>query len=55
VLVGGSFTKIGSTSISRLAAVDLTSGLATAFNANVNSVVSKVLVDRHDRLHRRAL
>ena len=45
VLVGGTFDKIGSTSRPRLAAVDLTTGLATSFNANVNSVVSKVIVD----------
>ena len=45
VLVGGTFTKIGSTTIPRLAAVNLATGLATSFNANVNSAVQKVIVD----------
>jgi hypothetical protein len=45
VLIGGSFTGVGGTSIRRLAAVDLTSGAATSFNANPDSVVNKVLVD----------
>ena len=45
VLVGGNFTTIGATAIQRLAAVSLTTGAATAFNANVNSTVNTVLVD----------
>ncbi len=45
VLVGGSVTSIGSTVVARLAAVDLTSGAATSFNANVDNVVYKVVVD----------
>jgi hypothetical protein len=45
VLVGGTFTTIGATAISRLAAVSLATGAATAFNANVNAPVNAVLVD----------
>ncbi|MBK8739089.1 MAG: fibronectin type III domain-containing protein [Betaproteobacteria bacterium] len=45
VLIGGTFTKVGSTARRNLAAVSLSTGLATAFDANVNSVVNKVLVD----------
>ncbi|MEO8302744.1 MAG: fibronectin type III domain-containing protein [Betaproteobacteria bacterium] len=45
VLVGGTFTTIGATAIRRLAAVDLTTGAATAFNANVNATVNVVLLD----------
>ena len=45
VLVGGTFTKVGATSRPRLAAVSLTTGAATSFNANPDSVVNRVLVD----------
>ncbi|MBP8297719.1 MAG: fibronectin type III domain-containing protein, partial [Burkholderiales bacterium] len=45
VLIGGTFTKIGATARRNLAAVSLSTGLATAFDANVNGVVNKVLVD----------
>jgi hypothetical protein len=45
VLVGGSFTKIGTTSRPRLAAVSLTTGAATSFDASPDSVVNKVVVD----------
>jgi len=45
VLIGGSFSKVGATSRPRLAAVSLASGAATSFNANVDSVVNKVVVD----------
>ena len=45
VLIGGTFTRVGATARRNLAAVSLSTGLATAFDANVNSVVNKVLVD----------
>ena len=45
VLIGGTFANVGSTAKARLAAVNLTTGLATAFDANVNSAVNKVIVD----------
>ncbi|MEP7206507.1 MAG: FG-GAP-like repeat-containing protein [Casimicrobiaceae bacterium] len=45
VLIGGSFSTVGGTARKDIAAVSLTTGLVTAFNANVNSVVNKVLVD----------
>ncbi len=45
VLIGGAFTGVGGTSIKRLAAVDLTSGAATSFNASPDGVINKVLVD----------